>query len=93
MSDRNAAVKLLRKDLANGPNHCFGNHANCSPDFCTSAKDRSEDPPPTGNPTPSRESDVAEDNDDVVGKSISCMENMESLILAFLTGAVYNIQS
>ena len=33
--DTSKAVKLLEKDLKNGPNHCFGIHTNCSLDFCT----------------------------------------------------------
>ena len=32
------AVQLLKRDLKNGPYHCFGNHTNCSPDFCLTAK-------------------------------------------------------
>ena len=33
--DRRKAVKLLEKDLKNGPYHCFGIHNGCSTDFCT----------------------------------------------------------
>ena len=36
------AVKLLERDLQNGPNDCFGHHERCSPDFCLSAKERLE---------------------------------------------------
>lgn len=36
------AVKLLENDLRNGPYHCFGQHMNCSPDFCRVAKERVE---------------------------------------------------
>lgn len=39
--DRKKAVKLLKRDLINGPNHCFGVHSNCSPDFCSTARDDS----------------------------------------------------
>ncbi len=39
-SDRQLGIRLLRADLINGHRHCFGNHSNCSPDFCSSAKDR-----------------------------------------------------
>ena len=28
-------VTQLRHDLRNGPSHVFGNHTNCSKDFCT----------------------------------------------------------
>ncbi len=38
--DRNKALESLKKDIINGPHHCFGNHSNCSPDFCTTARDR-----------------------------------------------------
>ena len=36
------AVKLLERDLQNGPYHCFGHHGRCSPDFFLSAKERLE---------------------------------------------------
>ena len=32
--NKKKAVAQLRKDLDNGPLHCFGLHTNCSPDFC-----------------------------------------------------------
>ena len=38
--DRKVGVRLLRQDLVNGPNHCFGNHQKCSPDFCSTAKEQ-----------------------------------------------------
>ena len=40
--DNTKAVKLLERDLQNGPYHCFGHHERCSPDFCLSAKERVE---------------------------------------------------
>ncbi len=46
--DRRLGVKLLKLDLQNGPNHCFGNHQRCSPDFFSIAKGRCvvlENPP------------------------------------------------
>lgn len=33
-SNKAEAVKQLKKDLINGPLHCFGHHAKCSADFC-----------------------------------------------------------
>ena len=33
-------MRLLKRDLLNGPNHCFGNYQHCSPDFCSTARDR-----------------------------------------------------
>ena len=38
--DRKVGVKKLKRDLLNGPDHCFGHHNHCSPDFCSTAKDR-----------------------------------------------------
>ena len=35
----NKAMKLLERDLRNGPYHCFGHHDNCSSDFCLIAKE------------------------------------------------------
>ena len=37
-SDTKKALTSLRKDLANGPRHCFGIHTQCNPDFCTTAR-------------------------------------------------------
>ena len=36
--NRKKAVKLLERDLLNGPRHCFGIHDGCSSDFCSAAK-------------------------------------------------------
>ena len=38
--DRRKAVKLLERDLINGPRHCFGHRDMCSSDFCSTAKQR-----------------------------------------------------
>ena len=38
--DRKLGIRLLKEDLKNGPRHCFGNHSNCSLDFCSTARDR-----------------------------------------------------
>ena len=40
--DRAKAVKLLEKDLINGPNHCFGIHDACSSDFCSTAREQAQ---------------------------------------------------
>lgn len=40
--DRKKAVKLLERDLINGPNHCFGHHDACSSDFCSTVKERQQ---------------------------------------------------
>ena len=36
--DRKKTVKLLERDLLNGPRHCFGIHDGCSADFYSAAK-------------------------------------------------------
>ena len=45
--NRVQALALLRKDLINGPRHCFGIHTHCSPDFCTTVRDLQVQQPPT----------------------------------------------
>ena len=40
-SDRSKAITELRKDILNGPRHCFGHHDHCSSNFCTTAKEKS----------------------------------------------------
>ena len=37
--DKTKALFLLKKDLVNGPFHCFGHHTNCSPDFCQAVRE------------------------------------------------------
>ena len=36
--DMKKAITALKRDLKNGPQHCFGYHQNCSPDFCKTAR-------------------------------------------------------
>ena len=57
-SDVTKAVKLLERDLINGPYHCFGQHNNCSADFCTTAREKMT---PTTQSTSSDESDCTHD--------------------------------
>ncbi len=40
--DTKKALKLLKHDLCNGPQHCFGNHEHCSTDFCKTAREKSQ---------------------------------------------------
>ena len=40
--DRKKAIKLLERDLINGPLHCFGQHDQCSPDFCSTAQEKAQ---------------------------------------------------
>ena len=44
--DPKKALELLKKDLVNGPRHCFGLHQFCSPDFCTTAREQQEQTSP-----------------------------------------------
>lgn len=73
-ADRSTGVKLLKRDLTNAPNHCFGHHNQCSPDFCSTARDRQQQ---TSQETPALAatlgSDTTEEDDDsdLVGKLIS----------------------
>ena len=39
-TNRSQALRSLEKDLINGPFHCFGHHAQCSPDFCSTAMEK-----------------------------------------------------
>ncbi len=39
-SDPKKALISLKRDLQNGPRHCFGFHDDCSPDFCKTAQDK-----------------------------------------------------
>ena len=41
-SDRAQQIKKLEKDLINGPLHCFGYHAKCSPEFCRTAQNKQQ---------------------------------------------------
>ncbi len=74
-SDRKLGVRLLKTDLKNGPNHCFGNHNQCSPDFCSTAKDRLQDQPHNSrppqemlSPDENDEGDAAENDDNLASK-------------------------
>lgn len=59
--DRRKGVKLLEKDLRNGPYHCFGIHNGCSTDFCTHVNELT--------------SSVAEsDNDEVIDEELEEVE-------------------
>ena len=69
--DITKAVKLLERDLQNGPYHCFGHHDRCSPDFCLAAKERVESSSSHNSADDSndgRESGHSEGTSDLVGK-------------------------
>lgn len=61
-TDVNKAVKLLEKDLQNGPYHCFGHHDNCSSDFCLVAKERASTSP-TVSAVPDSTDDIQSSSD------------------------------
>ena len=42
-ADRTKVLMLLKRDLINGPYHCFGHHTNRSPDFCQAVRRTNED--------------------------------------------------
>ena len=60
-SNRVLALSYLRNDLMNGPRHCFGHHSNCSPDFCTVAKEKLTADVPQTSTDPPDEPDNTED--------------------------------
>ena len=62
--DRKKAVRLLEKDLINGPNHCFGVHDACSSDFCSTAKEREQRCDVSASTSASTGEETACDSDD-----------------------------
>ena len=57
-SDAKRATELLRRDLINGPRHCFGMHSDCSTDYCKAV--RSAQVPPTSGTAEASTSGTAE---------------------------------
>ena len=58
--DQKKALASLKRDLENGPRHCFGYHEHCSPDFCKTAQQRSSTSlSPTLDSTPLTSSDTS----------------------------------
>ena len=89
-SDKRTAVKLLERDLINGPRHCFGFHDACSSDFCSTAKQRQETAAPSA-PTSTDHtgddalSDVDENSrDQREGSSIEDSSSVEADLLGEL---------
>ena len=75
VSAARAAIRMrstaLKRDLQNGPRHCFGFHDDCSPDFCKTAQDRHalirrNNSLTQSTSQPSTFSENSEDNDDVL---------------------------
>ncbi len=68
-SNAKTAVEKLKKDLMNGPRHCFGIHSNCSTDFCTIAQ-------ATKQSLPTTEVESASKDDDS-GAAATCTEGSD----------------
>ena len=87
--DRQLRIKLLKRDLTNGPNHCFCNHNFYSPDFCTTARDRLShgDSSLTQDTAEAVENDVSEDEDNILGEFITQDLHAYTQIFASLTQA------
>ena len=74
--DRREGIKLLKRDLLNGPNHCFSNHQHWSPDFCTIRLQLLPDSPVPGTSAPldntvevsAVEDDIRDESDDLACK-------------------------
>ena len=75
--DKSKALTLLKRDLINGPYHCFGHHSNCSPDFCQAVRDsraaanRESQPAGNGNTCTT---EITDDDDE--DADITCKINM-----------------
>ena len=68
--DITKAVKLLERDLINAPYHCFGNHGNCSADFCTTAMDRMTQ---ASQPTPNKDDNTDDASSDADLEEVQSM--------------------
>ena len=67
--DRKNAVRLLKRDLLNGPNHCFGHHIHCSADFCSTVKNQPQPSTTAVSDDAADHNDDDDDNDNLAGKS------------------------
>ena len=72
--NRVQALALLRKDLINGPRHCFGIHTHCSPDFCTTVRDLQVQQLPTTQQPPSSSGDTEDGEIMMTMRMISILE-------------------
>ena len=70
--DRAKAIKLLERDLKNGPFHCFGVHDNCSPDFCTNTSGQSTTSDNTSSHSDNGTHDDSDQDDHSLEDDISC---------------------
>ena len=63
--DQKKAVKLLKKDIKNSVNHVFGDHTNCSLDFCKKRDNTSKDEHETENKIENETSYIDNLDDDI----------------------------
>ena len=63
--DKKQALQSLQRDMINSPMHCFGHHQHCSPDFCTSAKEKQQQ---VSSSSVTEDHIVPNEDDSVVGK-------------------------
>lgn len=77
-SDRTEALKALRKDLVNGPRHCFGLHDDCSPDFCTKARNHPSQATSSGDGDEETTEDPADEPDDLDGKHLKKKKSIKA---------------
>ena len=76
-ADRNVAVRLLERDLLDGPFHCFGYHDKCSPDFCSTVRQnqhRTDSNYLSTNPSSTTSSDAPAAEDEVSTSGDNHME-------------------
>ena len=66
-SDTSQALRSLEKDLINGPLHCFGHHDHCSPDFCSTARERLQQTSASGSGK-DRDDEADTHDTDLIGK-------------------------
>ena len=69
-NDKHKALRSLKRDLFNGPFHCFRHHARCSPDLCSTVRKKLHLTASTHSEeggASSKESDSADDAD-IMGK-------------------------
>ena len=65
------AIKKLEQDLINGPRHCFGHHDHCSKDFCSTVRERQQQPTSSSGSPGYEPGDTAAETPDVVTTDIS----------------------
>ena len=61
--DKSKALRSLEKDLINGPMHWFGHHHHCSPDFCSTARERVQQPTVLSTEDEAESSDTDDEDD------------------------------